>query len=548
MKKLFPLLVFLAFLLPHSASATVYYVDFNTASTTMCQNNGLATTSPYCSVRQFTEVARNAGDIAIVRRGFATTTGITAAALTSSGTVNNPIMVTADYDNLWNGFATTSETYTPVFGSTYMAGSASSTLIATSTWIYVGNDCHEVSVLANATGTNTCEFAYEIRAASSTGIQLYLPYKGNQSAAGNKVRVMGTAPQIGTITTAAQIISSSGDNYWIFKGLDMRGTNAICEISTSNDAGNILFDTIFQGDGVTDCAFAVGQGTLMLKKTRSFGQLNFFGAASAGKGIMKDVFVDCNNVASSVAFASGNFGVSMSVDSGEVINCATFFSSVATVGNSNNSYFSGVKRNNVIPDVAGDPDTHIFFEDDFSMVGLNSQTEGKSGAGVSTTTISDTSQLRSGGGPTTQKILPPAGTGSTGVSVNLFPFSYLKLFEYPIYAAANVSKTYSMFFMSTSTANFGVNPLTAASSTAVTPEMYIECEYYADTFDAARKLLRSSTAAAINFTGSTAWQSISVTCNPSQSGILYLRGWYAKPQEGSGKTNIFFMDTTPVVS
>jgi hypothetical protein len=187
------------------------------------------------------------------------------------------------------------------------------------------------------------------------------------------------------------------------------------------------------------------------------------------------------------------------------------------------------------------------FEDDFGLVGLNSRTSNKMSSDTfSTTTISETSVLRTGGGPLTERIIPPSGTGNTGVSTKYFPFSYVPLFEYPIYATSGVSKTYTMYFRSASTSAFTTNPLTATATGSSTPELYLECEYYNDTFDATRMLKRSNTAAAVNFNTDTNWYGISVTCQPSQSGVLYLRGWYAKPREAP--TNQFYMDTTPVVS
>ena len=104
-----------------------------------------------------------------------------------------------------------------------------------------------------------------------------------------------------------------------------------------------------------------------------------------------------------------------------------------------------------------------------------------------------------------------------------------------------------MFFMSTSTAQWGNNPGTVSTAASTTPDMFIECEYLASTTGAARVIKRSSTASDVNFTGSTAWQDISLTCQPSQSGILYLRGWYGKPKEGTTFSNQFYMDMTPVI-
>ncbi len=42
------------------------------------------------------------------------------------------------------------------------------------------------------------------------------------------------------------------------------------------------------------------------------------------------------------------------------------------------------------------------------------------------------------------------------------------------------------------------------------------------------------------------WDGISVTCQPTQAALLYLRGWYAKNGE-VGKMNEFNMDIKPVI-
>lgn len=549
MKRLLPLLVFLAFLIPHSTNATVYFIDLSTTTPADTINSGLSTTSAWGSINKFTDNARVAGDIAFVRRGSASTTGIVAATFTSDGLLNAPITISADYDNLWGGFASTSESYVPAFGSTFIPSSASSTLVATSTWIYIGNDCSE-RAFGFASTTNPCEFAYEVKTASSTGIQLYLPYKGNQSGTTRNVRVMGNAPQVGTATEAVQIFTMSGDDYWYFKGLDLRSTNAGCVVNLgATNRGTIFYDMTVQGNGAGDCGVtggAAGDGEYY-KKIRMFNFVNGFGSFTVQSGgDMNDFFLDCNAVSNSAFFTIGNgtaagFG---NIKDGSIQNCTNSINSLSVGGRIK---MTNVNRPVSYSSLSGFGMYRLYFSDDMGIINLSSQSSNQISANtISTTSISDTSQLRAGGGPENFEILPPSGTGNTGISVNYFPNSYMKLFEYPIYAVANVSKIYSMFFMSTSTTNFRVNPLTAASSTSATPEMYIECEEYFDAFDAARKLVRSSTASAINFTGSTAWQSISVTCTPTRSGILYLRGWYAKPNDGG--SNWFFMDTTPVIS
>ena len=47
--------------------------------------------------------------------------------------------------------------------------------------------------------------------------------------------------------------------------------------------------------------------------------------------------------------------------------------------------------------------------------------------------------------------------------------------------------------------------------------------------------------------GSTTFTALDVTIAPSQAGVAYLRGFYAKRLEG-GKLNTFIIDPLPVVT
>lgn len=532
------------FFLPQAASATVYYVDFTNGSDA---NAGTASSSAFQTVTKYVTSARAAGDIAFVRRGMATTTGLSSVTFLSNGTLNQPIFLSSDYDNVWGDFATSSQTFTPVYGSQYMGSSASTTDAFPNKWIYVAGDCSE-TLFSSATTTNKCAYAYEIKAASSTGIQLYLPYKGSQSGSGNNLRVMPANPIIGLTsdTTFSFVIANTSS--WSIKGLDLRSSQGGGVLQPPNNRpGGTFMDMILQGDGVSDGAINNMGASNLILKTRTFGQASV--VKSITGGIFKDDLFDCNNVSASIAFtiSSGQMLVTDSTITGctSDINFASYSGNITGVG----LVFRNVLRKGVVQGLTGTatvaPEV-AFFQDDFGIVGLNSQTSNQiSSDTISTTTISDTANLRAGGGPTNILIRPPTGTGNTGVSDYNFPISAIKIFEYPIYAGTG-SKTYSLYFMSTSTSNFTSNPLTSTASGSSTPELFIECEYYSNSTGATRKLIRSNAAAAINFTGSTAWQAVSVTCQPSQSGVLFLRGWYAKPNDG--KSNWFFMDTTPVVS
>ena len=541
MKKiLFLTIIFISFLFVHEAKATVYYTDFINGKN---GNAGTSRDAAWGNLDRFANEARSVGDILFIRRGMATTTTIVDLTFSSDGNLNNPIYMSADYDNIWGDFSTTTETYTPVFGNTFMASSASSTKIFTATgaagkWIYVYGDCWEAASSTAPTAVNTCEYAYEVASSSPNGLSLYLPYKGSQSGAGKYLRVMPSAPQWNTAAGDFQWVMSA-DDYWYFKGIDIRGTDVSCTLSLSNNKGTLIYDMILQGDGSTDCGIQYGKPSDFIKKTRIFGYVN--GLQYPYGGYVEDTLIDCNNVASSFGLGSfTNNGTNFYIKNSEIKNCTNDLASATTIGGIVFNMIN-VKRNNIFNTLTGSGGTIGYFEDSFKVIGLNSQTSFQISANLlSTTTMSTSSShiLRSGGGQSNELIFPPSGTANTGLSTKFFPSSFIKLFEYPIYADTS-NKTYTMYFMSTSTGHWTTDPTAS--------EFWIECEYYADASDADRYLKKSTSLA--DFNGSTDWQPLAVTCQPTKTGILYLRGWYGKPREtGTDDTNVFFMDVAPVIS
>ncbi|GAG34074.1 unnamed protein product, partial [marine sediment metagenome] len=110
----------------------------------------------------------------------------------------------------------------------------------------------------------------------------------------------------------------------------------------------------------------------------------------------------------------------------------------------------------------------------------------------------------------------------------------LLLFEYPIYAVKDVAKTYTAYFKSDVDTDWDADPLAT--------ELWIEAEYWGHATNKFRKTLKS-TGVCNNFDADdTVWDELTVTVTPLITGVLYLRGYYCKTQEG-GKSNIFFCDT-----
>lgn len=538
----------LLFFVPQFAGATAFYSDAVNGSDAA---DGLATTTAFQSTNQFTNNARSAGDILFVRSGQASTTDVTAMTMTSSGNLNAPITIQTDKDKLWpQDFATSSQTVTPVFGATTMEASASTTNVGATQWIHVDNDCQErfsmqTPAPTGNVGRNSCEFWYEVKSVSNTTITLYKPYKGAQSGAGRSLVVRSAAPQIGVITEPNQIITMSADNFWVIDNLDLRSTNASCVASIAGAfKGSVTWDMIYQGNGAGDCGRASSDIGTFDKKARIFNVVAAY--SSPVGGVFDDYSIDCNSVANSNAF---NFSINNSnldiAQNGTIVNCTNTFAAGGVTNN--RGTFINVTRPVSYASVSGGLVSRFFFQDDQSVVGLNSQTSFNISANtLSTTTVSTTTPLRAGGGPTAMWVLPPAGTGNTGISTYYPPFSYMKLVDVGLYAAASVSKTYSIFVSSTSTTNFTADPFTDTQAGSSTPEFYIECEYYNESSGADKMLKRSNTAGAIDFNGATTWQSLSVTCVPTQAGVLRIRLWYAKPREAV--SNYFLVDPTVVIS
>ena len=119
------------FLLPTQAGATNYFSDFGGGC-----GDGTDSSTSFCSIDPFAEVARAPGDQVFVRRGTSTTTGLSTIDPLSDGTNPNPIIISSDYDNIWGDFSTSTQTYTLAVGSSTMTASANITGIAAGDLIF----------------------------------------------------------------------------------------------------------------------------------------------------------------------------------------------------------------------------------------------------------------------------------------------------------------------------------------------------------------------------------------------------------------------------
>lgn len=131
-----------------------FYIDFDNG------NDGWAgnLANPWATLDQFCENARAPGDRAIVRRGM---TQVVASDLVpiSDGTIVNPIIMEADYDNAnWpvggQDFVNSAQTYTLAFGLKAVLASANSDFVVAE-WMYESTEDNR-------------EFSYEVAGVQNT--------------------------------------------------------------------------------------------------------------------------------------------------------------------------------------------------------------------------------------------------------------------------------------------------------------------------------------------------------------------------------------------
>src|SRR3990167_2378063 len=216
-------------------------VTLATAITGMTAGDTYYILNAWLDLDQFTEVARSAGDKVIIRRGANQCDDGTDLLFTSDGTITNPIIIEADYDNLWRDQVDLSATATATltFGSKTVTYSVDiSGVLAAGDWIY-------------ASGDDNREFAYEVASVSTVTATLYLPYKGNQAGSGKTMYNMQDNPLWNTAAGDFQWTFDT-DEYWKVQGIHIRGTdvNGVVEIDSS--VGHQFLNCIFEGNGAAD--------------------------------------------------------------------------------------------------------------------------------------------------------------------------------------------------------------------------------------------------------------------------------------------------------
>lgn len=484
---------------------------------------------PFIDIDQFTENARSAGDKLIIRRGSATTIDDgTDCNFTSDGSIANPIIIESDYDNEWNDRVDLSgvATATLTFGSKTVTFSADiSGSLAAGDWIYVSGDDNRL-------------YAYEVASVVTTTVTLYTPYKGAQAGSGKTVYNMQNAPFWNTAAGDFQW-NIDTDDYWKFQGLHIRGTDAQgnCEIDSS--FGHQFNDCIFQGNGSSDFGVTHTDDNFytILKKCRfldhdaSGFSIYFAGTDVYGTGEIYDCLVDdtgSGNAALTGSLSRTQAHVNMKIFDSELIGTTALTpSNAGSIMQLRNVILTGTEISSSTTVPLG---AKLGLEDHDGVVGDNRfHTLGPASNINAAILQSETTTIRSGGSNKSIKVIPTANITS------IWEFNFLTIFEIPIYATTD-QKTYTVYMRPNTTGEWSVDPTAS--------ELYLEAEYWGHASNNHRAKKRSTET--IDMNGSTSWQTLTVTVQPSQAGVLYLRLVYKKTKEAGA--NVFFVDPIPVIS
>lgn len=508
-----------------SPIGTTYYIDADSGNNA---NDGLSPGAAWDTLDQFTENARSAGDVAILKGGC--TDGYddgTDLNFTSDGTIASPITITADYGNAFSNHYQSAQTYTPVFGSKTMTASASIVDIAAGEVVYVTDD------------GATSGHCYEVASVSGTTLTLYLPYKGSQSGPGHYLVSMRGKPHWNDAVTADFQWNFDTDDCWSIRGLLIRGTDPNGQVEIDSSYNHEFVDCTFLGNGNGDKAIAPtdDQFFTQISKCRSGNNGGLFYIASASDTFGEAVIKDSYNSGPGTGVNSGFLGFGSGAENVgrydiTIIECENDSTLVDLHTATPGVYRVRNMRLNAPTPIVNDSEfgSRLYFEDYSGTVGDN-RAHPETLSGNTNTLIfqSDTSTTRSGGSNKSIKVTPTTNLGT------VWSFSKLMLLELPIYATTD-SKTYTVYFKSSGTGNWTNDPTAS--------ELWIELEAWGHASNNYRKITKST--GTCDFNGTTDWVSLAVTVAPSQSGVAYLRCWYAKTKEAG--SNIFYVDPVPVIT
>lgn len=504
---------------------TAFFIDSDNGNNS---NDGLTTGAAFADLHKFTENARSAGDTATLRRGMTNRYDDGSDLLfTSDGQLQNPIIIKADNADAFSDDVDLSVTATATltFGSKTITFSADvSSVVAAGDWIYVAAE-------------DADEFAYEVDTVSTVTVTLFLPYKGAQAGSTKTMTNMQSPPIWNTAAGNFQW-NFDTDQCWKVQGIHIRGADTgggNVEVDSSNLL--VFKDCIFEGNGAAGSpGLKPGDDapTILVLKCRFINhEFNITGAGGNASFDLTaiDCLLDGNDVSNSVGLEALVFTRATFID------CEFKRHATADIDANDDVGAQHIRLRNCILSSTteilvgtGFPDfARVFIEDNDGTIGDTRQI-GTLGNSSSAFLQSDTGTTRSGGGAISGKVTPSTLLGTK------WEQSRILLFEIPFYATTS-SKKYEVFFRPTATADWTADPLAG--------ELWIELEYWGHATNNFRRITKST--GVIDMNGSTTFTALSVTIAPSQTGVAYLRGYYAKTKESS-KANTFFFDIVPVVT
>ena len=500
---------------------TTYYIDADSGDSA---NSGTAIGDAFRFFRDFSQLGASApGDVCIIRNGRTNRIDDDGVdGFLNDGQHGNPITMQRDYANAWSDDTTSAFTFTPTPGSKILVGSATVTDIGVGDWVYVSGDDAE-------------KYSYEVDTVSGVNVTLYLPYKGNQSGAGNSVINIGKAPVFGEIATDPIQITSANDIGWILMGINMKG-NTVTGMFLFGDATFVIRDFsvecngsafLLQGSGSTafhrrlfsKCRFHNYQRGLHVGSSRDIKTFSFKNCLFDGNSVLDSTIIKGLTAYTELLFEETEFLGHSTMD-------FNFNGDAPTFVRARNCIFSATPQGNIGSDAGDDAKPKLFASEDHNGVVNVSYIAEHLSESVSDTPVkqSDTGTVRSGGNTFSIKVTPGENIGPD------FPDNRIEVLNMPIYSDAS-SKTVTVYVKTNATTNWTANP--------TAKQLILEVEYIISSSPYHRKVIASASTA--NFIGSTSWIALTIAFTPFLSGQFYLRLLYGKPKE-SGKLNEFFVD------
>lgn len=504
-----------SWVLERNPVGTTYYGDSDSGSDA---NSGLTTGLAWASLAQFTTTTiRSAGDIYILRNNTTANYGTSILDFDETGTINDPIIIERDYDNAFGDDVAVTPTGTFVEGDTAVVCSADvSAQVSVGDWIYANGDAPR-------------EFAYQVESLSTTvstndTINLYLPYLGDQEGSGVSITNIGTAPFFGSTTDTSPRMRVYSVYYWRIWGLEIRTNSNNPALDFQNMSDFRSYDMVFECGTTSSGEFVSTSAECSELYFEKFRAENFRFGFTIGddpaSGNVKNGIIDGNN-------KSGSYGVFLDGTCDVLFEQVTFrnnaFADVGLNAETTGYEFLNCSFESATETYAFGQIERFMFNQDYDRT-VDKTAVLYGGTSVTLMPViweSDTTTVRAGGNDVSIKVTPTDNVGEW------------KILRLPIEHDTS-TKTYTIYVKTDATANWTANP--------TADELEVGFEYWCNATTKVRKLKKSTDTA--NFTGSTAWQGLSVSVTPAIAGQGFLTLKYRKPKEAS-VSNEFFIDPRP---